>query len=480
MSTLEFDDIQGIIIRGHSNMEAAEYLMLHFTDAARARQWLQEILPSITHAGEKPLPERRQIAFTHAGLGKLGLDLDATHYLRTEFIQGLGGDYRARLLGDLGDSAAENWAWGGPRNEVIHAVLMRYAIDQTTLQKSQGPLDATLADADIVCTARLDTIPNPMHKEHFGFRDGVSQPIIPGLKKSGTPGNPESPAGEFILGYNNAYHELPDSPLVPTNQDPQGILPTAQDSAFRDLGRNGSYMIFRQLSQDVKGFWGFIQEAVRKENPDAGPGPAIQLAAKMVGRWPSGCPITVSPEEDKPDLARENDFLYYEQDLEGFKCPVGSHVRRSNPRDSLQRNKPERAQRISQRHRILRRGRIYGAPLSPDFEPSSFLSAPDDGAPRGLHFICFNTDIARQFEFIQHTWNNNTKFEGMYEDPDPVLGIKDSRNKAFTHDFTIPAQPIRRKVQGLKRHVHVVGGAYFFMPGMRGLKYLAYMNSESS
>ncbi len=237
-------------------------------------------------------------------------------------------------------------------------------------------------------------------------------------------------------------------------------------------------MVFRQLKQEVKQFWNFLEDAVKKENSEAGADDAIQLAAKMVGRWPSGCPVTLSPKVDKESMGRENNFLFNAYDAKGYQCPVGSHVRRSNPRDSLQHKNAQKAMKISQRHRILRRGRIFGPPLTPDFDPRSFLQVEDDGQTRGLHFICFNTNIARQFEFIQHTWTDNSKFQGMYEDPDPVLGIKDSRNKAHTHDFTIPAKPLRRKIQGLKRHVHVIGGAYFFMPGIRALRFLAQYSSD--
>lgn len=476
--TLETGDIQGLLIRGHVNMDAAEYLMLHISDPKAAKTWLGHILPRITHGNVKPDDQCLQIAFTWQGLEQLGIDIGWAKDFRSEFIQGLNTEYRARILGDVDESDSNNWNWGGPRNEIVHAVLMHFAVDQTALNQASLELEKGILAGGMKIVERLDTESNPLLREHFGFRDGISQPIMPGLRKKGTAGNPEVPAGEFVLGYINAHNELPDSPAVPKNLDTNRVLPPAPGRPDHgDLGKNGTYMVFRQLSQDVKGFWNFVMEAVRKENPHATATEAIALASKMVGRWPSGAPLVLHDKEVQTDDP-ENDFGFHETDLKGFKCPIGSHVRRTNPRDSLLTNSPEKAMTISQRHRILRRGRIFGAPLAPDFDPRSFIDAEDDGVKRGLHFICFNSNIASQFEFIQHTWTDNTKFQGMYEDPDPVLGIKDSRNKAETHDFTIQAEPIRRKIQGLHRLVHVMGGAYFFMPGMRALRFLADLTSD--
>lgn len=476
---MELEDIQGLLVRGHSDMLAAEYLLLKIVNPWKFKSWLVSLIPQITNGASKPPQQRLQIAFTWEGIKMLGAELERAINFRPEFIQGLNTDYRARLLGDLGESDRSNWEWGGPGNESVHLTLMLFAPDKDLLELKSATLQSGLMDGGLVLVHRLSTEYSPKQREHFGFRDGISQPILPGLKKKGSRGNPEIPAGEFILGYKNGYNEYPDSPLVPSQADPNMILPKAAVQAgMVDFGKNGSYMVFRQLKQEVKQFWNFLEDAVKKENSEAGADDAIQLAAKMVGRWPSGCPVTLSPKVDKESMGRENNFLFNAYDAKGYQCPVGSHVRRSNPRDSLQHKNAQKAMKISQRHRILRRGRIFGPPLTPDFDPRSFLQVEDDGQSRGLHFICFNTNIARQFEFIQHTWTDNSKFQGMYEDPDPVLGIKDSRNKAHTHDFTIPAKPLRRKIQGLKRHVHVIGGAYFFMPGIRALRFLAQYSSD--
>ena len=170
--------------------------------------------------------------------------------------------------------------------------------------------------------------------------------------------------------------------------------------------RNGSYLVFRQLSQDVGGFWRFADGATRRADGSSDPDARLRLAAKMVGRWPSGAPLALAPDADDPSLAEANDFAYHANDPRGARCPVGSHIRRSNPRDSLDPNPgSEGSFEINRRHRILRRGREYGPAL-----PLERALAEPDSAERGLHFICLNANLARQFEFVHHTWLNNRKF----------------------------------------------------------------------
>jgi deferrochelatase/peroxidase EfeB len=189
----------------------------------------------------------------------------------------------------------------------------------------------------------------------------------------------------------------------------------------------------------------------------------------MVGRWPSGAPLVLSPERDDPALANPNDFMYAQSDAHGYACPIGAHIRRANPRDSLDpRPGSPDSIAVNKRHRLLRRGRAYGPPLSME----RALSDPDTPrAERGLHFLCLNGNIARQFEFVQHTWINNPKFDELYDDADPILAGRESTL------FTVQAQPVRARYCPLPRFVRVDGGAYFFLPGIRALRYLASQNA---
>jgi deferrochelatase/peroxidase EfeB len=225
----------------------------------------------------------------------------------------------------------------------------------------------------------------------------------------------------------------------------------------------------------VHGFWNYLAEnapgIIAGDKTQA----CIALASKMVGRWPSGAPLVKSPDADNPQLQDDNDFMYVGSgDADGLKCPIGSHLRRSNPRDALD-PKPgsERSIEVGKRHRIIRRGRVYGAPVAESMQPGEIIGKPDDLKDRGLHFICFNTQIGRQFEFIQHTWINSTGFDGLYEDDDPLTGDRGGTESHPAGAFTVQQEPVRRRVTGMPRFVAVRGGGYFFMPGISAIRYIA-------
>jgi deferrochelatase/peroxidase EfeB len=176
----------------------------------------------------------------------------------------------------------------------------------------------------------------------------------------------------------------------------------------------------------------------------------------MVGRWPGGTSLTVSPDSDPGPGPVDNDFRYHRDgDARGLGCPVAAHVRRANPRDSLDpRPGSEAAVRVNDRHRLIRRGRQYG-PL-PDGE-------------LGLHFLCLNANISRQFEFVQHTWLNNPAFAGLQDSPDPIAGHHPPGGGVFP----VPADPVRHRLLDLPRFVRLRGGGYFFLPGVRALHHVA-------
>jgi deferrochelatase/peroxidase EfeB len=150
-------------------------------------------------------------------------------------------------------------------------------------------------------------------------------------------------------------------------------------------------------------------------------------------------------------------------------------VRRSNPRDSLDPDPgTQKSIDVGNRHRLLRRGREYGPPTAPEGLATGIDDGGiDDGRERGLHFVCLSASIARQFEFIQRTWVNNPKFSGLYEDADPLVGSR----RAGADSFSIQGQPVRTRLTGLPQFVTVRGGAYFFLPGIRAIRYLASLGA---
>ena len=303
--------------------------------------------------------------------------------------------------------------------------------------------------------------------EPFGFRDGISQPLVHGLNATTEDKTKLVKAGEFILGYENEYGEIPSLPRTSAALDPDRILPAdSTDSAYRELGRNGSYLVIRKLAQDVEGFRNFIADQSKGANGSVDPHASELFAARLVGRWRSGAPLVMFPGRDEPaagaDKLLNNDFSYLPADPKGYACPLGSHIRRANPRDSIAGFGAEESAKISNRHRIIRRGRIYREP-EPALEGDA--TAPPD---QGLFFVAINADIRRQFEFLQQAWLNNGTFNGLYQDRDPLLS-----NSGGDNVFTIQSCPVGQRIRGLPKFVTVRGGGYFFLPGMKALKFLA-------
>ncbi len=233
-------------------------------------------------------------------------------------------------------------------------------------------------------------------------------------------------------------------------------------------------MVLRQLQENVDGYWSFINEKTKNADGSLNEQASKKMAAKMMGRWPSGAPIVKFPDADPADnpsidaanYVNDNDFLYQDNDKDGLRCPFGSHSRRVNPRDSFEENTVKESILLSNRHRIIRRARPYGDP---------FIGSPTNhkaSSDMGIMFACFNADISRQFEFIQYTWANYPKFKQLVNDPDPFIGVKHIAEEDTQQVFTIPATPVNKYVTGLQRFVTVKGGAYFFFPSLNTVKFL--------
>jgi len=465
---LELSDIQGLFGRGYGNLTSARFLVLAIDDPEAARVWLGSLSEVVTSAQERPGQTSVQLAFTSSGLRAVGLPPGALDGFSVPFVEGMVTPHRSRILGDLDGHAPEGWAWGGPQTECVDAMLLLYASDAEALSRLTEDQRQDLKARGLRVLLELETF-EIGDFEHFGFRDGISQPPVEGLSQAG-PQTATVRAGEFVLGYRNEYGLYTDRPLIDATADPRAILPRDRAGSGRaDLGRNGTYLAFRQLSQDVQGFWRYLDGATKAADGGSDPTARTALAAKMVGRWPSGAPLVLSPERDDPALAEANDFGYFHMDRYGQKCPVGAHIRRAAPRDSLDPN-PGSAESlaVANRHRLLRRGREYGPPLTSE---EALANVPPAAAAqdRGLHFICLNANLARQFEFVQHTWVNDRHFNGLYDDVDPIGAHLTPEDCTFT----IPAEPVRTRVKDVPSFISVKGGAYFFMPGIRALHYLA-------
>jgi Dyp-type peroxidase family len=449
MSKLKLDDIQGFILRTYA-MPALRTIALRVVDAQGARRFLGAIvsgnssMPQLATATEWTVKPDCcvNVGLTYQGLAALQLPAESLASLPEEFVQ--GPIARAAHLGDTGDSAPEHWKEPFASGSQ-HALLFLFAESEQVLDRTTAALRALYAPS-MAELAVLEARGLPGHVAHFGYRDGFAQPSIEGGLPPLLPDVlPKAPSGEFLLGYPSQYTDF--TYPVPTPAE---------------FGINGSFVAFRILEQDCHAFEQFLSASAAQSGLDA-----ELIAAKLCGRWRSGVPLSLSPDSPNPDLPPEkyNSFDYVPteslpdayDDRRGYRCPVGSHIRRMNPRHSAV------AGNSGLKRRIIRRGLPYGPPYDP--------AHSDDGIERGLLGLFINVSLKDQFEFLMSDWANKGIFApGLGGTKDPVLGDNSSPDAKFF----IPVQG-RKPVEltGLSRFVKTRGGAYCFLPSATALRYIA-------
>jgi Dyp-type peroxidase family len=449
---LDLTDIQGNLLRGY-RLPFARYLHMNFGEAGPARAFLDRLMPLITSAetwDEGKPAQTINISLSRTALEALELPRATINSFPIEFLAGMAS--RRRILGDDGPSDPAQWdpVWRGRVDLSIAINALSPAALEAGFTAVMGIAEqtrgATLAGRQDAAALIVDGAPAPI--EHFGFTDGFSQPDFIGGQASDVPGDgkigergrwDEIETGEFLLGYRSEADETPPAPVPPV------------------FAKNGAFLVYRKLEQDVKAFRAYFAEWGARY-----PGGPEKLMAKFVGRWRDGTPLASSPDRMDPslanDTARNNNFIYAD-DPEGLKCPIGAHIRRMNPRDSLGFEG-----RLATRRRILRRGLPYG-PYAPE-------GVEIDSQPRGIIFLAVAASLSRQFEFVQQQWVNYGNDFGLGEDRDPIIG-----NNQGSGRFVIPGD-IRKHEEpfvcsGLPSFVTVKGGDYFFIPSLTALRLLA-------
>ena len=434
-------------------MRYGRHVFVKFNDGGKAREWLRRMYNRVNaRPQERGTRFTVNIAFTYEGLKALGLSQRSLDSFPEAFRVGARG--RANGVGDVGPHAPEHWQ-GGLGGPDIHAMLLvRTDTDPGREEamriirfemEANGGVEIRFVQ-DTMALAHENGIGS--EGEHFGFADPISQPPIEGAREPGHPGDgvlePDGKwralkPGEFLLGYED---EL----------GPDG----AQTPEPLELRLNGTYLVFRKLYQDVAAFRRYLATAAKALYGADDEYHRELVAAKLMGRWRSGCPLDLSPDKDDPEIAadpqRRNNFTYAGDD-EGLRCPLGSHLRRTNPRATTLK----RATAV-RRRRLLRRGVEYG-PHLPDGVTE------DDGVDRGIINIFIQADIERQFEFVQHEWMMGGEFIGL--DPneqDPINGIGGEGSQMLVPGAKQPF------LFDLPTFVKVKGGEYLFVPGLRALQ----------
>ena len=514
---LDIHDIQGNILTAF-NKDHQRLIALRLRSIPDARRWLRRILPHINslaevhhynalyrmqrarlgHTPHGLAATWMNLAFSHGGLAQLTSIADAGDLPDLSFTAGLAA--RAGFIGDAvppgGSDPTANWVVGGASKPVD--IFMILAGDDDTALKSMvdrlrpGPRDGAGAP-ETVWEEQGDARHDLPGHEHFGFKDGISQPGVRGLLSKrpkiylterrlkppapgeiefAKPGQPLIWPGHFVLGY--PFGNINDG----SRQEAEPLK--------RKWHKNGSFLVFRRLEQNVAAFAAFL--ATESARLALLPGFAgltpEHLGAMMVGRWPSGAPISRAPEGDDLKLAKDplsnNDFLFtvdtpapaflpgagktagdFARAMEGSNgpiCPHAGHIFKMNPRDFATNLGPD-FDTLSRR--ILRRGIPFGPPLSKPL-------GGDDGVSRGLHFICYQASIVNQFETLQQNWANS-----------------DGAPKAGGHDLIIGQTPTGARSMDLTaivrgqqgdattapiQWVTPTGGGYFFAPSIAAIR----------
>jgi len=522
---LNLADIQGNILTayGKSGFPTGRNLLLHVAAgrAAAGRTFLRALLPRVTtavrwpsrkygHFGAVEIPRPAatlNIAFTFWGLAALELPVRTLRDFPDEFIDGMSR--RATILGDdLLGSPHDGWdaVW---RNEHtsdknVHILLMLNsqmdpatgrpvpALDALTQQiralaaasegavtilAGHGQAGSDTQELSAIMT-QVDGGYAPTPKEHFGFTDGVSNPVFQGQYPAKIEAERARGAGKF--GKDGVWRPLATGEFLLGHTDEAQEI--AGGYTLRAFARNGTFIAYRKLQENVARLDRWIAETAVRFGTVFGiadPEAARQtLRAKMVGRWIDGVPLSMAPDyaawqnqhasshDDFGHRADLSNYLYSD-DPDGAKCPFSAHARRANPRDA---NGPLPADGLkpgpsgtilSNRRRLLRRALPYGA---------RDWAAGEDGE-HGVVMFIMCASLARQYEFVQQQWINYGNDNNAGNDTDPLLG-----QHGPTAKFVIPADDASGHgpfiADKIPQFVESKGGAYFFMPSLTALSML--------
>jgi len=455
MIKLNLCDIQGFVSRGYT-FHFARYLLATIHEAEAGRAFSGRLLGEVT-TGEKWVngkPESTlNVAFTYNGLAKLGLPQPTLQSFPVEFVQGMKA--RAKILGDTGADGPEHWDPVWQDGERVHMWIAVYADTTPAIDAKCKKISDWMAathGASVLQSQDAGALfidGKWTTKEHFGYTDGFGNPDFEGLVRDTVPGQGKLTddgkwvplaTGEYLLGYPDEASELPVSPVPYL------------------LATNGTFMVYRKLHENVTAFRKYLEEKGGQYG-----GGKEKLASKFVGRWRDGTPVELSPEKPDQSIVQDNNRntdIKYGKDPDGTRCPIGSHIRRTNPRDAFGFDG-----KLVNRRRIMRRGLPYGEYV-PEDQPAR------DEDDRGIIFMALGASLFRQFEFVQQQWVQYGNDAHLGNDRDLLLGNQGENGKFIIPGTAHPQSP-PFICPHLPDFVELRGGDYFFLPSITALRLIA-------
>lgn len=499
---LEIDDIQAHLLPGFGT-RYQRHVYLRLVDVVAARQPLIDITNTMITTARDGFALRRArgeaLATTgarpesQAVLVALAVSpAGARRFTPSDFMladgfvaNGMAAD--ARDLGDpVADDRPQDWRFGGTEETTPDLVLLLGSEDRGALEERYEAIAARLAGAvseiwvDKAEMQLMDPANPAAEFEHFGFRDGISQPVPRGTDETGSPlyrrrlprghplaathadfGKPLIWPGQFVFGYPKQAGTDAEAPAVLDADAGPGFM------------LNGSYLVVRRLRQDVAGFWAHM-DAELARFAAANPTTLTRegLAARLVGRWTNGAPLMRAPDAPREVPARALNHFGYRTgtaavthgeagvqvgfdavptDPFSLLCPTAAHIRKVNPRDRHESGSATQ----TLLHLFLRRGITFGP---------AYVDDPE--AERGLVFACYQTSVEDQFRFVQTQWANSSTRPGVGQDRiigkgppgNPVTSTRLRLRDGNVLDFA--ANPA---------FVEMTGGGYFLLPGVSGL-----------
>jgi deferrochelatase/peroxidase EfeB len=539
---LETMEIQSLVFGGLGFMKDGVCLLYNLPDnQARAGAFIAGLFPDVGFGDGRKLrrPAVVTVALGATALDKLGLPQECVKGFAAAFLEGMHIEGRNRILGDTGVNGPEHWLWGREPHDVALLVYGENAEEADALAARIG----ALAEANgMAAPHRIPLVQTKKPAiEPFGFVDGISQPIIRGSYQSFRKTDPIHlvQPGEFVIGYPDDRNNFPPEPELSALLDPHNVLPVAERSrefgnsivdAPRSIGRNGTYLVIRQLEQDVAEFDAYCREEAERIS-DRLPAPyAVDrdfIAAKLVGRWPDGSSLVRNPyypyptEQAKREERHDNRPTAMEFKAPGEGAaeadaalaatgqPLGAETVRPETRPAEGTAIPTPPDAQAGNHALGTAQRFFGdndflygtedpqatrcpygahirrANPRDSLMPGSMeqvsisnrhriyrlgrLYAPGPDGKQGLLFMCLNGDIERQFEFVQQTWLISPAFHGLVGEQDPLNSDGGETNATC---YTIPTNDGPVRLKALPRFVRTLGGGYFFMPSRALLRYL--------